>query len=527
MRHGHLRIESFSKFNVLFELSRLQSWVLPAMLMKVTASETRDEREIEKPPSVAGACAGAHPAGASPTAGAAYRRHPTRCVEVSSPGHHLPVTGLRHVQAFRSPVAKGVTMTWRVFAPDSNRLIQLGYPALSGCHVLFHDERGYGRDPNRFLRDRYRGRWEPHYKDGPSGARNDPKRPTSSKGEADRLAHFLNWAEAHVLDIDRMNYEDVLGYQDNMTPLRPSLRRPTVGPATRNQRADVATLYLMWRADRGLRSGFDVTTKLVRAPSRGRKEAVLVYARSGRQRHSGDQLPTLSLPSKAQKLAWYTAVRRRLGVAKMLASRCMNEIGVRAFENVALRVEQWPSRDEILAAQRSRRQDVPMRILNGKGGKERVAGVPLHFALMVREWIDEHRCHLVRPSLRDKGPLFVSDRRGFEGTPLSQATIYKCFKITTPGGPVAWHPHLARHDYACNFVLTGLRHDAAISGTTLPGTKPSWVTDRTAFWINMLRKRLGHVSETTTDRYLKWIAESYQLAEVADSYADFLGGGDP
>ncbi|MBH0240019.1 hypothetical protein [Methylobrevis albus] len=223
-------------------------------------------------------------------------------------------------------------MTWRVFVPDADRLTELGYPALAGCCSLFHDAKGYEHEPNRYLRDRYRARWVPEYKEGPTGAKREGKRPTTSKGEADRLTNFLNWAEAGGIDVDRMNYECVLSYQDNMIAFRPSQQRPTVGAATRNQRADVATFYLMWRAEQGLRWAFDVPTKLVKVPYRDIRGDVFVYSRTGRLRQSAAQLPTLSLPTAAQKLAWYSAVRTRLGEAKMLASRCIVEIGVRAFE---------------------------------------------------------------------------------------------------------------------------------------------------------------------------------------------------
>lgn len=263
-------------------------------------------------------------------------------------------------------------MTWRVFVPDADRLTELGYPAIAGCCSLFHDAKGYGHEPNRYLRDRYRGRWVPEYKEGSTGAKREGKRPTTSKGEADRLAHFLNWAEAGGIDVDRINYEDVLSYQDNMIAFRPSQQRPTVGAATRNQRADVATFYLMWRADQGLRPSFNVPTKLVRVPYRG----TFVYSRTGRLRQSAAQLPTLSLPTTAQKLAWYSAVRSRLGEAKMLASRCIVEIGVRAFEQAALRVEQWPSRSAILDAQRTGRRDVPMKLYGGKATRSESSPFP-------------------------------------------------------------------------------------------------------------------------------------------------------
>lgn len=289
--------------------------------METVESEVEDGQQDTTRDDDGAARAGCCPEGGPPDLGWIVQRPEPGGMLLSAEGVPLSHTRLCLVQMLQDKVEGGAEVTWRVYVPDARHLTQLGYPTVSGCCALFHDNSGYGRDPNRYLRDRYRGRWKPRYEDGPSGATDDRKRPSTSKGQADRLAHFLNWTDASGLDVDRMSYEDVLSYQDEMPAARPSGSRPTVGPATRNQRADEATFYLMWRSDLDLRASFNVTAKLIRLPVHGRHGNKFVYARTGRLATSGDGLPTLSLPTPAQKLVWYSALRKRLGQAKMLAAK--------------------------------------------------------------------------------------------------------------------------------------------------------------------------------------------------------------
>lgn len=208
----------------------------------------------------------------------------------------------------------------------------------------------------------------------------------------------------------------------------------------------------------------------------------------------------------------------------MYASRYIIETGARLLETCALRVEQWPSVAAINSAQQAGRGYVTMILKVTKLGKPRTIQLSVEFAALVRDWIDLRRKHLVGPQLKCAGPLFVSDSPGHEGTPLSRASIYRCFKLKAPGGPEKWYPHLGRHYFACNYVLDGLSRDAEIAGRTLPSMGPDWVTNRASFWIDTLRRQLGHVSETTTELYLRWIVTTYQLVPVAQGWGSFLDG---
>jgi integrase len=209
----------------------------------------------------------------------------------------------------------------------------------------------------------------------------------------------------------------------------------------------------------------------------------------------------------------------------MMACRYIVETGARLHEVCALRVERWPSAAAINSARADGRGFVTMMLTVTKGSKPRTIQLELGYAALVRDWIDRERSKLVPARLANRGPLFVSDARGFEGTPLTGSSIYRCFKVKTPAGPEKWHPHLGRHWFACNFVLEGLAKDAAVEGRTLSSMKPDWVTNRASFWLDTLRLQLGHIAETTTELYLRWLGTMAQL-DVGDRWASFLEGED-
>lgn len=415
-------------------------------------------------------------------------------------------------------------LPWSVFAPNSDRLTSLGYESVSGCSVLFHSDRGYERIPNRYLRERSTGRWTPEFEGGPSAASGHRHAESSSKGTADKLSNFLNYAEAFRLDIENLTYHDVLDYQNGMAQGRWSCSGKRLKPSTCNQRADEATFYLMWLADRGYRKRFEVDTKRVRFFGPGRNRGQSFLSRRGRLPIGEHTLAVLELPQKGQVLTWLSVLQRRRGTAKMFACRHVTETGARLFETCAVCVEQWPSASAISSARRTGRGYVTMVLQVAKGGKPRTIQLTVEFAALVREWIDKVRNRLVPSHLVSRGPLFVSDSPGHEGTPLSRSTIYRCFKLRTPGGPEIWYPHHGRHYFACNYVLEGLARDAEIAGRTLPSMSPDWVTNRASFWLNTLRLQLGHISETTTELYLRWLVTTYQLVGVARGWASFLDG---
>lgn len=415
-------------------------------------------------------------------------------------------------------------MPCSVFVPDAQRLKQVGYPKISNCPALFHNVRGYERLPNRYLRDRCTGRWAPRFDGTYSGNSGRAQTAATSKGTADRLCNFLNWAEATCRSPTTMTYDEVLTYQSEMFEGRWSKHHRALKPSICNQRADEATFYILWLADHEYRAPFEVQTRRAYYHGPGRARRYSTVTRNGRIPVGEHSLEILAIPSKSQVLNWLSAVWKRRGKAKMLACNTIVNLGTRLTETCSIDVRQWPTQQAISTARTAGRPFVSMPLTITKGGRSRTIQMTVEFAFLVRHWIENERKNLVPKQMIEAGPLFVSDARGYEGTPLCTWTIYACFKLKVPGGPERWHPHLGRHYYACNYVLDGIARDAAVAGRGLSAMSTDWMTARANFWVDTLRRQLGHVSEQTTDLYLRWLVTSYQLVDVSKSWGSLLDG---
>jgi hypothetical protein len=53
-----------------------------------------------------------------------------------------------------------------------------------------------------------------------------------------------------------------------------------------------------------------------------------------------------------------------------------------------------------------------------------------------------------------------------------------------------------------------------------------WVQRRTAYWVDIQRRRSGHVSEQTTEIYTQWIENNLLLIPAHKNYMAFLEGDD-
>jgi integrase len=297
---------------------------------------------------------------------------------------------------------------------------------------------------------------------------------------------------------------------------------------TINPRGDEATFYLMWSADRGMRRPFDVTAiRAKRQPSGMRGSGQLVWVRPGRQKEDERSLDDLILPSSESVRIWLSVILGHRGYAKMLACRTVIETGLRKAEVCNLNYSDWPSAAKIAKAIQHRRPFVTMRVRRTKGSRPRVIMLSIRFAAMVREWLDKQRGALdlsfeKREGLSRSERLFVSDSKGHEGTPISGPTLYRCFKKKVPGGPETWFPHFGRHFFACTFILRGTSYDATLRGMTLASMGADWVHDRGNFWLKIVQRQLGHLSEQTTEIYLRWLVTSSQFAEIAAGYHSLL-----
>ncbi|QEL21904.1 site-specific integrase [Bosea sp. F3-2] len=417
-----------------------------------------------------------------------------------------------------------------VFLPDSSRLTELGYGRVAHVPVLFDAEGRYCREINRYLRARATLDWHPMM-DASEVGRDFPRQ-ASLISMAYELKNFNDWCRDRKLDWRGLSYEDIRAYQADLLGGRWSARpRHKLKAETANARADQATHFLRWAADQGLRSPFTIPMiEKVRAiRSRGSSIATraIVRVRAGRAKRSNttEIAKVVMLPTVEEIREWLTSLQKARGYAKALACRMIIEVGLRRMEVCGLTVDMIPSGEALEALHRKGIPSAPVSITLTKGGRPRTVQVPLPLAGELRTWIDTRRMTLALRFRRRTGSmpsnaLFLSDASGFEGIPLAGHTIYKAFKAEPR--PAAWHPHFGRHVFACFYVLHALNLDAAAAGGTIADQGADWLQLRGRFWLDMLRRQLGHVSDETTDLYLRWLATATSVASMANGWHDFL-----
>lgn len=386
----------------------------------------------------------------------------------------------------------------KVFRPNPERLKTLGYARLAHVPVLFDAKQRYCREHNWYLRDRATRAWHPS---GNCDSFGDLSA-SSLLSMAYWLCNFIEWCEANGLDWTEITYDDLIRYQDDQADGSWSTDGRRLGSGTVNHRADEATNFLRWAAFRKLRPPFEVkaviTRRIFTSSSSSQRRVVFRKVRAGRKPQSySDSLTTaLTLPKVEQIAAWLSAVRSRRGYVKYLACRFILEGGPRRHEVEQITDDLWPSKSVLHDLQSRGMPLAPVTLLRTKGGRPRTIQIPLAFASEVREWIDGQRLRLALASFKRTGErtnrLFLSDRHGVEGTPISAQTIYDCFREVTPR-PRRWHPHLARHTHACLFLLQMLEAEAkVVNARIIEKTKTkeaSWL-DKTALanmgadWIN-------------------------------------------
>ncbi|MGO7586641.1 hypothetical protein ACC689_20755 [Rhizobium ruizarguesonis] len=239
-------------------------------------------------------------------------------------------------------------------------------------------------------------------------------------------------------------------------------------------------------------------------------------------------MEVLDLPNEVAVQDWLDSVRRRRGKAKMLNCRLVVETALRRREATSLTVDQWPTLDHINNAMLKGLPHVNLSVHVTKGNNPRVILLEVGFAKLVALWISQERPRLVEVYIKRTGhkapdSLFLSDRDGYEGVPISYASLYLCFRP-----PVAtflpWYPHHGRHYWTCTFILNGLRRDAAAANVSLKNVTSSWVRGRLSYWIEIARRQLGHLSDETTELYMRWMMTQIELIGITDAYSDFLEG---
>ncbi|WP_426532777.1 tyrosine-type recombinase/integrase [Bradyrhizobium sp. McL0615] len=405
----------------------------------------------------------------------------------------------------------------KVFFPDSQRLTERGYKSVAHVPVIFDSTGRYCREHNRYLRERARLEWHP-------GGGADIPRGRTLSNIAERLLNFILWCEARRMEWRTAKYDDVLCYQNEQLAGRWSRTGTKLSPSTANQRADEATNFVRWAAERGLRGPFDVKTFMRSARTKLKYGPKAV--RIGRAKEDAISLDTGSfvLPTPEEIREWLAAVGRKRGRAKMLACKFIMHTGARRMEVEAVTVEQWPEAKNISYRRSRGLAFVPMRLVATKGGRPRTIKIPLEFADEVRNWIDSkrrtHAYRYIKHYKKETKRLFLSDHPAAHGRPISAQTIYRCFSEVGPH-PRGWSPHKGRHTFACLWILHALRLDAMDRGG-LSAMPADWVMNRGEFWLKSLQRQFGHMSSDTTEKYLHWLVHACGIADMAAGWHQFL-----
>ena len=378
---------------------------------------------------------------------------------------------------------------------------------------------------SRFMRERHAGRWSPEI-----GA--DPRGKVLSLKSIEHVAYcaadFLNWLFARGLRPEDAEYHHVISYQLDIRHGRWGSGSGALSPGWANVKADEACTLLRWMAARGYRRAFQVPTKKVSWRTRDGK-TVYKEVRVGKEDRCTSGLELIDLPLERQVADWLEVVRKLRGRAKSLACRAVVEFGSRKTETCSIEVTAWPKADEIAKAKNLGKKLVRIQLTkNIKNGRPRAIDFDVEFAQIVRVWIDGPRNDLAAIYAKRHGvepiQLFLSDAKGYEGTPISPRALYECFKLKRDGGPAVWYPHLGRHYSICHGILKGLQRDAATLDR-LPNDMPlEWVQRRTAYWVDIQRRKSGHVSAQTTEIYTQWIENNLVLIPAHKNYLAFLEG---
>lgn len=415
------------------------------------------------------------------------------------------------------------------FLPDAERLSTQGYAPVAHVPVLFDADFGYCRIHNRYLRERARGEWHPD--DGADMIRCHRPATKTVQNVARHLGVLVDWCKHKGKNWKTLTYDDILDFQNQMANGTWSPSGTKLSAETANQRADEATSFLRWAAARNLRGSFDVNfTVKLRPIHTGKSSASTIAAvrvRLGRRKksHTRHIASVALLPQPEQIRTWLQEVLRIRGRAKHLACKFILQTGVRKEELAAIEEDQIPTAQQ-LDALHGGVATYPVTLEVTKGGRPRTILVAVEFLRELRRWIDGPRLKLRLLYKKRTGDdpsqrLFLSDSKGYEGTPISGDTLYRTFR-EVKSGLTKWHPHFARHTYACFYVLNTIRMEA--SAKSLEEMGVAWIRSRSEWHLKVLRDQLGHISEETTEIYLRWLMTTAGVANTASEWHTFLSG---
>lgn len=426
---------------------------------------------------------------------------------------------------------------FRVIYVPPHFLEELGFGRVARFPFIMDERPGYHRLANQFLIDRGLGKWSPRQR-GREEALLLPSS-VSLKNFAHWLANFLEWCHCRAKDPLQADYKiDLIQhYQSEM--IKGIWSRDNIGlkPKTINARVAIATDYLSWAADKGLREPFH-TPKVIKTYITINPDISAGYmAKSveGRRGKVREDKRRLGFPVEREIAAWLQRLFQRCPTEGLIAETVL-ETAVRRAEAAAWRVDTLPLNPKewrIANPEKSIEHQAVLveLVFNTKGreygedhgdkiGPRGTIRVPMPLALKLHEYRMKVRPKALMVATRkaknrveaekirrESVHLFLNPRNGERYT---GASIYELWRsVERPRG---WSPHLARDFWACSVLWRHIQEHKALLDYALNANVNEAVLKTLQLHAESciqltIQPQLRHANQETTMIYLNWLSD--------------------
>ncbi|WP_152608502.1 tyrosine-type recombinase/integrase [Croceibacterium mercuriale] len=414
--------------------------------------------------------------------------------------------------------------------PDNDQLAEAELDAYHGVPFLVSADWTYLDHQNAFIRERAVGLWSSSGRFRNELTIGERLSENATLAYSHDLKNFTSYLERRRLNWRTLNYQGLIDtYDADMGAGKWSETGKPLAAETINRRMRVACQFLLWAGDRDHRPPFVVPT----VPSRRRSSTTrfafdIVEKRVGKRPLYSSQL---RLPTREEIRSFIEEVRCRHGRTRALAIQFIFETGTRRQETSLIRAEQIPDPEYVELDRFGR-----IAICYGtKGhrtvgdpslaGKPRALRIRRDFLVELHNYKQLGRKQALR-NFEQKNPGQPSPPQFFldesTGRPLSSQAIYRAWK-TNSNNPVSKRsPHSGRHCFACYLLLDIIAAEAENLGLS-KGYPQSHLRTRVDDVITThIRPVLGHVSETTTERYLDWVIDQLWVVPARVNYSRHL-----
>lgn len=416
----------------------------------------------------------------------------------------------------------------RLVFPDPDFLSKAGYPSLAYCPFLIDEAGDYHDAASRYFRERALGEWVPKYRiNRQDEDSSDLRFLTRASCEAlgKRVRAFLTWCLREGKNWKSVDYTEdlIFGWQKGMLDGTASESGQRLSFKTINNRVSEAAYFLTWAYERGLREPFRalVTERALPASGSGKSSRSTKRVGTARVGSLPEPITRLLIPNPKDVGRWLAQVRILKGTVKALCCELVISTGVRLSECIQWRVQTLPPR----TAWQLIDGNVVVEVRHGNKGRKIEPGslesarprdvlVPLDLAERIERYRTFQRPTQIRRWIRAGATKAERDRRARLGSPdqlwlgprsnqpFSNSQLYQDW-TSVPGCPQGWHPHVGREFFA---VETLVAHTRSMLQTASATEVPSfdWLHVLMAGQVRIiLQPLMGHVSEDTTNLYLK------------------------